>query len=293
MASPAQIEKAHTLRRLHLESPLLVLPNAWDAASARVFEAAGFPAIATTSAGVAWACGYPDGAFIPPREMIAAIGRIAGAVAVPVTADIEHGYGGTVDEVVRTVDQVIAAGAVGINLEDALPGVRGTLEAVGLQTEKIRAIRDLASATGVPLVLNARTDVYLASIGAPEGRFDEAVRRACAYRDAGADCLFIPGVRDARTIERLVAAIAAPINVLAGPGMPTAAELERLGVARVSVGSGAMRSLLGRLETMAATLRHEGRFELYTEGPTHAAVNELMAEPARRLAAARNTKSHA
>ena len=282
-----QADKARDFRNRHLAPPILVLPNAWDAASARVFETAGFPAIATTSAGVAWACGYPDGAFIPPGEMIDAIGRIAAAVDVPVTADIEHGYGGTVADVVRTVEQVIEAGAVGINLEDSLPGVRGGLEAVGLQMEKIRAIRDLAAATGVPLVINARTDVYLHAIGAPESRFDETIRRARAFREAGADCCFVPGVRDAETIERLAGAIGGPLNVLAGPGTPPAAELQRLGVARVSVGSGPMRTVIGQLQEMAAALRDRGTFDGCTGGPTHAAVNELMAEPARRLAARR------
>ncbi|HEY7789482.1 MAG TPA: isocitrate lyase/phosphoenolpyruvate mutase family protein [Vicinamibacterales bacterium] len=282
-----QADKARALLQRHLAPPILVLPNAWDAASARVFETAGFPAIATTSAGVAWARGYPDGAYIPPGEMIAVIARIAASVDVPVTADIEHGYGGTIGEVVRTVEQVIEAGAVGINLEDALPGVRGTLEAVGLQAEKIRAIRDLADAVKVPLVVNARTDVYLDAIGEPATRLEATVRRARAYRAAGADCIFVPGVRDGETIGRLVAEIGGPINVLAGQGIPPAAELQRLGVARVSVGSGPMRAVLGRLQQMAASLHDEGRFELVTEGPTHSAINELMAEPARRLAARR------
>ncbi|HVC21356.1 MAG TPA: isocitrate lyase/phosphoenolpyruvate mutase family protein [Vicinamibacterales bacterium] len=281
---PSQLQKAHDLLRRHAGPPILVLPNAWDAASARVFEAAGFPALATTSAGIAAARGYPDGAYIPRDDMIAVIARIAAAVDVPVTADIEHGYGGSVAEVVQTVEALLDAGAVGLNLEDAVPGLRGRLEAVGLQTEKIRAIRDLAVARAIPLVINARTDVFLDAVGDPAGRFDESVRRARAYRDAGADCLFVPGVRDAGTIERLVRAIGAPVNILAGAGAPPVAELARLGVARVSVGSGPMRATLGLLERIAVMLRDEGRYDAFVDGSLeYAAVNRLMADSAQRL----------
>ncbi|MDE3155734.1 MAG: isocitrate lyase/phosphoenolpyruvate mutase family protein [Acidobacteriota bacterium] len=288
MAIPtAQVQKARELQRRHVEPPILVLPNAWDAASARVFEAAGFPAVATTSAGIAYARGYPDGAFIPPGEMIDVIGRIATAVDVPVTADIEHGYGGSVDEVVHTVEQVMAAGAVGINLEDAVPGLAGRLEATGLQAEKVRAIRDLAAATGLPIVINARTDVYLAALGEPAGRFDETVARALAYRAAGADCIFVPGVRDAATIARLVRAIGAPLNILAGPGSPDVAGLQQLGVARVSVGSGPMRATLALVQRMATALA-AGTFDAITaDSLPYDEANRLMAESAQRIARSR------
>ncbi len=287
MPSTSQVQKARELRRRHLAPPILVLPNVWDAAGARVFEATGFPALATTSAGIAASRGYPDGAFIPAAEMIDVIARIAAAVEVPVSADIEHGYGGLVSEIVQVVEGVIAAGAVGLNLEDAVPGLGGQLEAVGLQAEKIRAIRDLAAATGVPLVLNARTDVFLAGVGEPAGRFDETVARARAYRQAGADCIFVPGVTDAGTIARLVQAIGGPLNVLAAPGCPTAAELEQLGVARVSVGSGPMRATLALLQRIATALA-EGRFDAFTaDSLPYAEMNRLMSDSAQRIARSR------
>jgi len=181
----------------------------------------------------------------------------------------------------------MAAGAVGINLEDAVPGLGGRLEAVGLQTEKIRAIRDLAVVIGLPLVLNARTDVYLAAVGDPAGRFDEAAARARAYREAGADCVFVPGVRDAATIERLVRAVGGPLNVLATTGTPPVDELQRLGVARVSVGSGPMRATLGLLQRIATDLA-AGRFDAFTTGSLpYDEVNRLMADSAQRIARGR------
>jgi 2-methylisocitrate lyase-like PEP mutase family enzyme len=265
MDSKTQSEKAAALRTLHDRSRLLVLPNAWDAASARVFEAAGFPAVATTSAGLAWALGFPDGEQVGRDEMVAALRRIAGRVAVPVTADIEAGFGATPEEVARTITQVLAAGPVGINLEDGTRDPARPLVETSLHVEKVRAARAAGEAVGVPLVINARTDVYLRGVGAPEGRLDEAVRRANAYRAAGADCLFVPGVRDADTIGRLVRALDGPLNILAGPGCPPVAELARLGVARLSVGSGAMSATLTVLRRVAEELAGPGTYTTFTE----------------------------
>src|SRR5215471_8061346 len=194
-----QKAKAVSFRTMHRGPKMLVLPNAWDVASARVFEDAGFGAIATTSAGVAFSLGYPDGQKIPRIEMLARIGRIARAVKTPLTADLESGYGNRPEDAARTASDVIAAGAVGMNLEDA-PGVGGQpLVDLSLQVEKIRAVREAALKTGVLLVLNARTDMYLAEVGAPDTRYDEAIKRLIAFRDAGADCVFVPGLRDPAT----------------------------------------------------------------------------------------------
>jgi 2-methylisocitrate lyase-like PEP mutase family enzyme len=226
-------ERVARFRRLHDARPL-VLPNAWDAASARVIELAGAPAVATTSAGVSWALGRGDGERLDRGEMIAAVRRIVAVVSVPVTADIESGYGdGTAEDVAETVRAVIEAGAVGINLEDS---IGGALLSPERQAERIRAARTAATGAGTNLVINARTDVYLLAVGAPESRLEETVRRAKTYRAAGADCVFVPGVVDRGTIARLVEAIDGPLNIMAGPGAPSTAELGRLGVARVSVG---------------------------------------------------------
>jgi 2-methylisocitrate lyase-like PEP mutase family enzyme len=262
----AQRAKAELLRRLHEGPDLLVLANPWDAGSARIFEQAGCRALGTTSAGIAFAHGYADGERLSRAEMLEAVRRIVAAVAVPVTADMEAGFGELAADVVETVRGVLRAGAVGVNLEDAPKGAPGTLFEIAAQVEKIRAVRELAAAEGIPLVINARTDVYLDQIGAPESRFDHAVQRANAYRDAGADCLYVPGVRDAETIQRLVQAIRGPLNVLAGPGVPPVAELARLGVRRLSVGSGPMRATLGLTERIARELLDQGTYTGFTEG---------------------------
>ena len=269
-------DNAERLRALHHGPPILVLPNAWDAASARVFAAEGFPAIATSSAGVAAALGYPDGGVVPTQEMIEAVARIARAVNVPVTADIEHAYGVTPDAVADVVLRVIAAGAVGINIEDFVPD-GSDLEPIPLQVDKIKTIARAAATSGVRVVINARTDVFLRALGAPETRLSVAVERGRAFLAAGADCVFVPGVRDRDTISQLVRGIGGPINLLAGKGTPPVADLEALGVARVSVGSGPMRAALAVVRDTARELKTRGTYDAFT---AHALgfdeVNELM-----------------
>jgi 2-methylisocitrate lyase-like PEP mutase family enzyme len=276
MGDGKQIDKANAFRRMHDGSRILVLPNAWDVASARVFEHAGFPAIASTSAGVAATLGYPDGEQISRDEMAQAVGRIVRHVAVPVTADMEAGYGRGPDAVTATVEALVAAGAVGMNLEDSLDEKTPLFE-ISAQIERIQAARQTAEQLGVPIVINARTDVYLFAVGKESERFEHAVRRANAYREAGADCLFVPGVRDAGTIAALVRAVNGPMNVLAGPGTPAISELQKLGVARVSLGSGPMRAALTCARKIAEELRDRGTYVLFTRDVlTHAQVNELM-----------------
>jgi 2-methylisocitrate lyase-like PEP mutase family enzyme len=180
-----QVERGGAFLRMHGAGRILVLPNVWDVVSARLFEQAGFGALATTSAGIAFALGYPDGERISRAEMIAAVGRIAGRVSVPVTADMEAGYGPRPEDVAETVRETIAAGAVGMNLEDADPAGSGLFEPER-QVERVRAAREAAEATGVPFTLNARTDVFLMRVGEASGRLAHAVRRLTAYREAGA-----------------------------------------------------------------------------------------------------------
>ena len=261
---------------MHRIARILVLPNTWDVASSRVIEDAGFEAIATSSAGVAFSLGYPDGQRISRSEMMAAVARIARAVKIPVTADSEAGYGDRPEVAAQTATEVIAAGAVGMNLEDSRDDDVRPLLDLTLAVEKIKAVREAGSNAGVPIVLNARTDVYLAEVGKPESRYDETVRRLSAYRDAGADCLFAPGVRDKSTIERLVQDLKWPLNILGGPGSPSLGELQKLGVARVSLGSGPMRSTLGLLSRLAKELKASGTYEAMNGAPTHADVNKMM-----------------
>jgi 2-methylisocitrate lyase-like PEP mutase family enzyme len=269
-------DKAEQLRRLHRGPPILVLPNAWDAVSARLFQAEGFPAVATTSAGVAAALGYPDGGVVPPREMIEAIARIVRAVSVPLTADIEHAYGATPDAVADNVLRVIAAGAVGINIEDCVPGAPD-LEPLALQADKITTIVKAAKTSGVPIVVNARTDVFLREVGAPETRLGVAIERGKAFLAAGADCVFVPGVIAAETIGALVHGIGGPVNVLAVQGTPKIAELESLGVARVSVGSGPHRATLALTRDIARELKGKGTYGAFTSHAlTYGETTDLM-----------------
>src|SRR5215469_8644762 len=224
MAVHDQIAKAEAFRRMHDRSRILVLPNAWDGASARIFEDAGFSAVATTSAGVSYTAGYADGEAIPRDDMVTIVRWIAGSVAVPVTADVESGFGTSAREVAETVHMVIEAGAVGINLEDTVHGGERRLYDVPLAVERIRAARAAAEAAGVPIVINGRTDVFLLGIGEKRSRIEHAVRRLNAYREAGADCLYPIGYLDPQTIAALVKAIDGPVNVIGVPGTPSVSE---------------------------------------------------------------------
>jgi 2-methylisocitrate lyase-like PEP mutase family enzyme len=256
-----QNEKAELFRSLHCGPEILVLPNAWDCASARIFEQAGFPAIATTSAGIAFALGYSDGQRIPPDLMLATVARISVAVPLPVTADLESGYG----DVAKTTAGLIAAGAVGLNIEDVDHDSQA-LTPVSAQVEKIAMIRRIASGLGVNIVINARTDVFLAQIGEPSTRFDCACERLQAYVAAGADCVFLPGLADENIIRRVVETLKSPLNILAGANLPTIPRLRELGVARVSIGSGIMRATLGLTRRIAQELKQSGTYTALLEG---------------------------
>jgi 2-methylisocitrate lyase-like PEP mutase family enzyme len=277
-----QSELARQFLELHRGPKILVLPNAWDVASARIFEDAGFPAIGTSSAGVAFSLGYPDGEKIPRKEMLAAVRRIAEAVEVPVTADVEAGFGRTPEEVADTAREVIAAGAVGMNLEDGVEGKPELLADVNRQKEIILAVLGAAASARVPLVLNARTDIFLYGIGPAETRLTRAMERLNAYRAGGAQSLFAPGVKDKETIAQLTRGVTGPLNILATVGTPPVAQLQQLGVARVSVGSGPMRAALGFLGRMARQLHEEGLFTLMTDAALPYADANQLVRPKRR-----------
>jgi 2-methylisocitrate lyase-like PEP mutase family enzyme len=278
MNRDTQRAKAEAFRAMHDRSRILVLPNAWDAMSARVIEDAGARAIATTSAGVAFSVGYPDGEAIPRDEMIAAIARIVRVVTIPVTADIESGFARDTRELAETVRRVIDAGAVGINLEDQVHDGTPRLYDLDQAVDRVRAARETADSAGVPIVINARTDVYLLGIGEPEARFEHAIRRANAYRKAGADCLFLPAVTRRADIEQIVPALEGPLNLLAFPGIPTIPELERLGVARLSVGTRLTLNAMSALKKTTGELLSTGTYESMLVGDiTFADANRLMA----------------
>lgn len=246
----------------------LVLVNVWDAVSARLVEDAGATAIATTSAGVAWSLGRPDGNTLTRAEAMDAVARIAASVSVPVTVDIESGYADDADGVARTVDAVLEAGAVGINIED------GRLHPDAL-ADRIGAARRAADRAGVRLFVNARTDVHLAGLVDPERLLAETLERARRYRGAGADGVFVPGVRDVETIRALVESIDGPVNVMAGPGSPTVAELARLGVARISLGSAVAQAAYAVARQATAELLTTGTYDSLAAGVDYADLNAL------------------
>lgn len=255
-----QIERAHAFRQLHRHPPLLLLPNAWDAGSARLFAQRGFVAIATTSAGMAWSLGYADGEHAPLADVLAAVARITRVVELPVTVDIETGYGRTPREVAATVQALIAVGAVGINLEDGLPG-HGPLRPIADAAERIRVAREAAVAAGVPIVINARVDNWMQHDGLDAAaRLADAVQRAQAYLAAGADGIYPIGLEDPVALTALIHAVDAPINVAAGPTMPALQELARIGVARVSTATRFATLAFGAVDRAIADMRSSGGF---------------------------------
>ena len=276
----SQIEKGAHFARSHDEGAILVLPNAWDAGSAIMMAEAGFRAIATTSAGIAFTMGLADGQRISREAMLDRVAQIVAAVPLPVTADLEAGYGPTAEDVATTVRGALRAGAVGCNIEDATGDPGKPLFDIELACDRIRAGTEVARRTNQPFVLNARTDSYLVRRGAEAENFAETVKRANAYREAGAGCLFVPGPMDADTIARLVREIDGPLNVLgarAGSASPLSiADLERLGVKRVSIGGSLAVAALTLVRQTMQALRERGTFEYANATLTHASVNAVM-----------------
>jgi 2-methylisocitrate lyase-like PEP mutase family enzyme len=269
-----QREQARVLRVLHAQPPL-VLPNAWDPGSAVAIEAAGAKAIATTSAGVSWAAGVTDGGGLGRAVAIDALRRIVAAVSVPVTADIESGYGATPEEVGSTIADVLAVGAVGVNIEDS-PGIHGApLLEPDAQAERLASARETARAAGIELCINARTDTYLAGVGPESERLAATMARAERYAAAGADVLFVPGVVDPETIRTLVSG-PLPINVMAYPGAPTVAEFAALGVARISVGSAVAQAAYGLAAAAARELLGSGTYGSLEAAMAYDELNNLL-----------------
>src|SRR5438874_10705287 len=277
MSTAEQAAKAEAFRALHRGPRLLLMANAWDAVSARVFEAEGFAAVATTSGGVSWAIGYPDGEAAPWDEVVGQTARIARAVAVPVTADIEAGFGETPEAVGRSIGEIIRAGVVGVNLEDGLRSGSPPIRPIDDAVARIRAAREAARAAGVPIVINARTDVYIKNIGDEQSRFDQAVARGRAYLAAGADCFYPIGLRDPGTMGRLAKALDAPININVRAGSPGVAELEALGVKRASTATAIPLMAMGLVRQLAEQLRATRRFDALNPAMTHPEAQQLLA----------------
>lgn len=247
-----QTERARTFHALHVKSDPLVLFNAWDAGSARAVAEAGAKAIATGSWSVAAAHGFADGEALPLELAIANLERIIAITDLPVTIDIEGGYGVHPRDGQATLRKVIAAGAVGVNFEDGIVGTN-ELHPVEAQTERIRALRETADSTDIPLFINARTDVYLIAdpVEHDQMHFDEAMRRAQAYAEAGADGFFAPGLVDIDAIARLCERSPLPVNIMTMPGAPSTVELAQAGVARISYGPGPYKVAMSALKDAA------------------------------------------
>jgi 2-methylisocitrate lyase-like PEP mutase family enzyme len=270
---PSLRETAQAFRALHVPGSPLVLPNVWDTASARIVEEAGARALATTSAGVAWELGTAGGDRLDRGRALGAVERIAAVVRVPVSADVESGYGVDAEGVADTIRAVLAAGAVGVNIEDALNDGGGEpLRPVVEQAERLAAARTAADEAGVPLFINARVDTYLRGAGDAE----ETLERAAAYLAAGADGVFVPGVIDPVTVKTLVEGIQGPLNVMVGPGAQSVAQLAALGVARISAGSGIAQAAHALVRRAARELLGTGTYDSLAEGLDYAELNALM-----------------
>lgn len=264
MRQLTQKEKAELFLKLHQDREILVILNSWDPGSSRLIQASGFKAIGTTSMGVSASLGYPDCEQIQFSEMLQAIKRIADKITLPLTVDIEGGFGNTTKDIVNNIRQVIETGVVGINLEDSVKLSPDLLDPAEF-SERISAIRELSDSMGIHLVINARTDSFLTSAGTAENRLRESIKRGNIYKDAGADCIFVPNVTDKNSISTLVKEIEAPVNILANPTNGTALppeikELEELGVARLSVGSSLMKSTLALIKRVADETIHTGTY---------------------------------
>lgn len=267
MQSIAAQQHANAFRQLHLGPAPLTLLNAWDAVSARILERAGAPAIGTTSAGMAWAAGYADGEQMPAAELLAACARICRVAGVPVSVDIERGFGRSTEEVCDVVRALVGMGVAGINIEDGvLPGTR-QLAPPEILCERIGALRKMLAQMDARLFINARSDTYFVASDDPVARYDDTVRRARMYAAAGADGIFVPGLARIEEIARFTQTIPLPVNIYAGyTGAPAVDVFRQAGVRRISVGCGPLQSALGLLHRIADEALGQGGFGVMGDG---------------------------
>ena len=271
-----QINKARVLLSLHTQTALLVLPNIWNPIGARVLQAKGYPAVATASAAISASLGYRDGEKLKRSSLIDLTGRIARSVDVPVTADIEAGYGGTIADLAETINEVIDSGVVGVNIEDSFE-VEGVLRPVEEQCERISVVRQVADRRGIPLVINARVDSFLSSSFVDHGdATEDAVTRAKAYAEAGADCIYPIGPGDLETAAALRAGIELPINILVTPSAAPLKALETIGVNRVSFGPFVFRACLRKFVDIAETLLNQGDSSCFSDMLSQAETDEYL-----------------
>lgn len=263
---------AAQFRTLHQGPQPLLLPNAWDAGSARLIEASGARAIATTSAGLAWARGYADGGALPVRFLLATVTEIARVIRVPLTVDMEAGYADDLTAIAENAQALASAGAVGINLEDGA-------DPPEVLCERIAATKRGAARAGVDLFVNARCDVYLRALAPPERAVEESISRGLRYREAGADGFFLPGVTRPAEIRQVVAGVPLPLNVLVRAGLPRVSELAALGVRRISAGSGIASAVHGLTRRAVRQFLDTGTYDAMLDGAVpYAELNALFGE---------------
>jgi len=268
-----QQEKAKLFKSLHEGKQLLVLPNCWDGISAKVLQHAGAPAIATASASISWAHGVQDGEELSLAEMLDAVRLICSSVDVPVTADMEKGFGNTPDDVRQAIAGAIAAGAVGINIEDSI--AEGKQRSIADMQARVAAARQAGDQAGVDIYINARADGYLLGLSGEEV-FADTVKRGKAWLDAGADCVFVPGVADISVIGNLVEAIGGPVSVIVmDENTPSISALAAAGVTRISTGPRPMQAIVGRLQEMMASVSENGDFRFMKGVPSYGDIQNI------------------
>jgi len=255
MQKERQIRYAKQFQELHHNNQLLVLPNVWDAGSAKIFEKSGFKAVATTSAGIAYSLGYPDGEHLTIDELITLTKKITERIDIPLSVDLEKGYADEAEQVKQNVRKIIEAGAVGINIEDGNNTKQPYLDELSLMEEKIKALSTLKDEIKIPFVINARSDVFWLQIGNENDRLNLAIERAKAFINAGADCIFLPGAISKESVQILLDSIDCPLNIIANPAFNDLKEMEKIGVNRLSIGSGAIRSVLEHTQNIAKELK--------------------------------------
>lgn len=255
MITEKQRDLARRFKKMHTEGEMFVLPNVWGAGSAYVFEKQGFNAVATTSAGVAYALGYPDGEDISLDDLVLCVEQITRRIDIPLSVDFERGYGETPEQVKQNAKHLLYSGAVGFNIEDGLSN--GTLSDLDTQVEKIKALSELKNEEDIDFVINARTCAYWLNVADNKTKMKIVLERGNVFREAGADCIFVPGAMDKETVEKIVSGINAPVNIVLNPAFYDFKELNDIGVRRLSVGSGPVRSVFHHLIEIANDLKND------------------------------------
>jgi len=277
MITTEQKQRAKEFQALHNNKEMLLLPNAWNAGSAKVFEKQGFKAVATTSAGIAFAMGYADGEIIDIEDLCLVSQQITGRISIPLSVDLERGYSDNPKEVKENVRKILETGAVGINLEDGRPD--GKLDSLNLLLDKIKAIAELKKELDLPFVINARTCTYWLNIGEDKERLALATERCNAFLNAGADCVFVPGLLQKETLVELLANINGPLNAIANPVYHDLKEMELLGVSRLSLGSGPVRAMFANLiQNSKEIIENSDISSLLNHDFSYAAANKYFAD---------------